>query len=77
MRAELRRPLGPDVDDQAGALGAELGEDPVVLVGEADHLAPAEARAQLRRRAPGAYGGTSRSTAVASDGKRFSKTTTW
>ena len=27
--------------------------------------------------APGAVGGTSRSTAVASEGNRFSKTTTW
>jgi hypothetical protein len=45
-RAELRRALGPDVHDQSRPLAAEVGEDPSVVVGEADHLAPAVARAQ-------------------------------
>ena len=49
---QLRRPLGPHVDDEAGALGAELGEHAVVLAGEADDLAPAEPGAQLRQRRP-------------------------
>ena len=78
MRAQRLGAVGPDVHDQAGAVGAEVGEDAVVLVGEADDLAPAEAGAQLGHRvAPGAEGGTSCSTAVASEGNRFSKTTTW
>ena len=55
----------------------EVGEDAVVLVGEADDLAAAEAGTQLGLGVPGACGGTSRSTPVASDGNRFSKTTTW
>ena len=49
-RRQLGGPLGPDVDDQARALRTELGEDPLVVVGETDHLAPAEARAKFRHR---------------------------
>jgi hypothetical protein len=44
---ELRRPLGPDVDDEPGPVAAQLGEDPPVVVGEADDLAPAEPGPQL------------------------------
>ena len=50
MRAQGLRAVRPDVDDQAGAVGTEVGEDAVVLVGEADDLAPAEAGAELGHR---------------------------
>jgi hypothetical protein len=51
-RGQLRRPLGPHVDDEAGTLGAELGEHAVVVAGEADDLAPAEPGTQLCQRRP-------------------------
>ena len=50
---ELRGPLGPDVDDQAGAGGTQLGEVAVVVAGEDDDLAAAEPGAQLGQRRTG------------------------
>ena len=74
-RTELRRPVGPDVDDQPGAVGAEVGEDPACSsVKQTTSQRPKPAATGQRR--PGRVGGTS-ADAVDSDGNRFSKTTTW
>jgi hypothetical protein len=54
---QLGGPLGPHVDDQPGALRAQIGEDTVVVAGEADHLAAAEARPELGQRSPRRGGG--------------------
>ena len=49
-RPQRRRPVGPHVDHQPGALGPQVGEDPVVLVGEADDLAAPEPGTELGHR---------------------------
>ena len=52
MRRQLRGPVRPRLEDEAGALGGELGERRVVVAGEAHDLAAAEPGAQLARAVP-------------------------
>ena len=75
QRTDLGCAIGPDVHDRARALRCELGERAVVTRGEADDLAPADGGPVVHRcvRSRPADRGVG---SGASDGNRFSNTTT-